>query len=80
MHPPLGRPHPRCQEFIETLNQCHINNNFAKFWGACNDSKAAMDSCFREEKVARAKINRERAKIREEKFNQLLLREKNEKK
>ena len=80
MHPPLGRPYPRCQELIEALNQCHLNNNYAKFWGACNDSKAAMDNCFREEKEARAKLNRAKAKIREEKFNQFLMNEQSEKK
>jgi hypothetical protein len=50
MHPPLDRPHPDCGLLIEALKACHTANPYAKFWGECNDAKALMDRCFREEK------------------------------
>ena len=49
MHPPLDRPHPECQEEIIGLRDCHATENKLKFW-ACNDVKAKLDKCFREEK------------------------------
>ena len=50
MHPPLGRPHPECQKQVKQLVSCHENNPFKKYFGACNDHKAALDWCFRKEK------------------------------
>ena len=49
MHPPLDRPHPRCQDEINGLRECHATGNKLKFW-ACNEVKAKLDKCFREEK------------------------------
>jgi len=49
MHPPLDRPHPRCQEEINCLRDCHANGSKLKFW-ECNEVKAKLDKCFREEK------------------------------
>ena len=49
MHPPLDRPHPRCQEEINDLRECHATRNNFKFW-ACNEVKAKLDKCFKEEK------------------------------
>jgi COX assembly protein 2 len=49
MHPPLDRPHPRCQEEINGLRECHKTGNKLKFW-ACNDVKTKLDQCFKVEK------------------------------
>lgn len=49
MHPPLDRPHPRCQEAIDGLRNCHAEASKLKFW-ACNEVKAKLDRCFKEEK------------------------------
>ena len=62
MHPPLDKPHPSCQAVIEALRLCHEANPRMKFLGSCNDEKAALDQCFRDEKQARRRANREAAK------------------
>jgi len=49
MHPPLERPHPKCQKEIEEIKNCHDTNSKLKFW-ACNDFKYALDRCFKAEK------------------------------
>lgn len=49
MHPPLDRPHPRCQDQINSLRECHAAGNKLKFW-ACNEVKSNLDKCFKEEK------------------------------
>eukprot|EP00536_Pseudo-nitzschia_multiseries_P003341 jgi/Psemu1/301920/fgenesh1_kg.51_\ len=49
MHPPLDRPHPRCQAEINGLRECHSTSSKLRFW-ACNDVKAQLDKCFRVEK------------------------------
>lgn len=49
MHPPLDRPHPECQLEIIDYRDCHATASKLKFW-ACNDAKAKLDRCFREEK------------------------------
>ncbi|KAG7379361.1 hypothetical protein PHYPSEUDO_008717 [Phytophthora pseudosyringae] len=51
MHAPLDRPHPDCQTEIKALLECHENNPYAKFFGACGDIKTALDWCFKEEKI-----------------------------
>ncbi|OWZ02784.1 hypothetical protein PHMEG_00025590 [Phytophthora megakarya] len=50
MHTPLDRPHPDCQTEIKALLECHDENPYAKFFGACGEIKTALDICFREEK------------------------------
>lgn len=47
MHPPLFQPHPLCEGEVKSLVQCHEEHYVAKFWGACNDAKYALDMCFR---------------------------------
>lgn len=49
MHPPLDRPHPDCQAEIDALRHCHATSSKLKFW-ACNEVKAQLDVCFKEEK------------------------------
>jgi len=50
MHPPLDRPHPMCQEEINSFKECHATNSKLKFW-ACNEIKFAMDKCLKKEKL-----------------------------
>ena len=38
---------------VEALEQCHREHPIAKWWGACNEAKIALDKCF---KVGRAKV------------------------
>ncbi|CAM9250482.1 unnamed protein product [Discosporangium mesarthrocarpum] len=68
MHPPLRKPHPNCQAVIDTLVACHEEHPYGKFWGNCNDAKAALDKCFVEEKEERRKNNLRKAREFEEKF------------
>jgi len=49
MHPPLDRPHPDCEDIVQSLKSCH-DDGWKKYVGACNDIKVKMDQCFREEK------------------------------
>jgi len=49
MHPPLDRPHPRCQEEINGLRECHRTTSKLQFW-ACNDVKITLDQCLKKEK------------------------------
>jgi COX assembly mitochondrial protein 2 len=64
MHPPLSRPHPDCQEDIQKLNVCH--SNWRKFLGECNDIKASLDACLKEEKKALLRdLNKNWAQVRQ---------------
>ena len=62
MHPPLYRPHPKCAALVDALVECHDSNVYGKFWGACNDQKAAMDACFKAEKDEKRRENLRRAR------------------
>jgi COX assembly protein 2 len=51
MHPPLDRPHPGCEATIQALRECHATAGWRQYLiGACNDTKFALDRCFRDEK------------------------------
>lgn len=50
MHPPLERPHPKCQEIIEALNLCHAQKYSKIIFWKCNETKYQLDKCFKEEK------------------------------
>mmetsp|Transcript_35654 Transcript_35654/g.110395 ORF Transcript_35654/g.110395 Transcript_35654/m.110395 type:complete len:85 (-) Transcript_35654:126-380(-) len=70
MHPPLYRPHPRCEDIVAALVKCHDENPSAKFWGACNDAKAAMDACFKLEKDEKRRANLAKARAFDERRRQ----------
>ena len=72
MHPPLDRPHPSCEEMVQALKNCHSDNVYAKFWGACNEPKALMDKCFREEKERARSANLVKARAFDRKFEAYL--------
>ena len=42
---------PVALQTIEALVRCHSDRPVAKFWGACNEQKWALDACLREEKA-----------------------------
>jgi hypothetical protein len=44
--PPSPPPQTKIQ-VIDALLLCHAENPYAKFMGACNDQKVALDQCFR---------------------------------
>jgi hypothetical protein len=48
MHPPLAG-HPMCRKVILELDKCHKERTVAKFFGACNAERAAVDACLQEE-------------------------------
>ena len=72
MHPPLERPHPDCQAAIAALVLCHEERYVAKWVGACNDAKAALDECFRREKEAKRDANLVKARDFDRRFEQYL--------
>ncbi|KAK1858449.1 hypothetical protein I4F81_001054 [Pyropia yezoensis] len=62
MHPHLApHLHPSCQEAILALTACHEDHPLAKFFGACNAAKAALDSCLADEYLIRREMNSEAA-------------------
>lgn len=70
MHPPLHRPHPECEAFVEALTKCHKDHPYAKFAGVCSNTKAALDICFRAEKHNTRSANIEKARSFEARFQE----------
>ncbi|PPQ89102.1 hypothetical protein CVT25_006473 [Psilocybe cyanescens] len=71
MHAQLSDKKLVCQEFIEALEKCHANG-WTKFLGACNQNKDDLNHCLRTERLARTKVNSEKAKARRVKTDQAL--------
>ncbi|CAK9782568.1 UPF0287-domain-containing protein [Cutaneotrichosporon oleaginosum] len=69
MHAPLGVPERQiaCADLIQALEECHARGTIAKFFGACNDQKLALNMCLRKERVDRTTRNREASKERNRK-------------
>lgn len=66
----------QCQEAIQDLKMCHKQRSFAKFLGACNDVKAALDKCLSDEYLVRREINAAKAKKEKERLRRTLQEEK----
>ncbi|KAJ1833303.1 Respiratory chain complex assembly or maintenance protein [Coemansia sp. RSA 2711] len=50
MHPALAdHLNPGCIELVERLNTCHVEHNWAKFFGKCNALSEALNRCLGEE-------------------------------
>ncbi|ETV96113.1 hypothetical protein H310_10750 [Aphanomyces invadans] len=62
MHSSLDKPHPECQAIVDALRECHAENPYGKFVGACNDMKAALNECFAKENAFRRKVNMDKAR------------------
>ena len=71
MHPPLFKPHPRCEEVVQALVACHEKHPVAKFFGECNEFKVALDRCFVEEKEERRRANMRAARAERERYEEL---------
>eukprot|EP00981_Chlorochromonas_danica_P015078 scaffold10372_cov243-Ochromonas_danica.AAC.3 len=67
MHPPLFRPHPLCEKLLVA---CHEEHKFGKWFGACNDDKAALDRCFKMEKEIKRKGNMDVAREFDNRFEE----------
>ena len=63
MHPPLYQAHPLCAKEVEAFTACHKENPWAKFANVCGDAEAAMNACFKEEKVLRRQLNKEKGPV-----------------
>mmetsp|Transcript_17762 Transcript_17762/g.35052 ORF Transcript_17762/g.35052 Transcript_17762/m.35052 type:complete len:85 (+) Transcript_17762:146-400(+) len=78
MHPPLDRPHPYCQHVIDALRNCHEENPYKKFFGVCNEPKAALDKCFKAEKEVIRKANADKARESRKRFEERLAKDRAE--
>ena len=54
------------------MESCHTNNPYLKFFGECNDAKAALDMCFREEKQKKRRKNMEKAREDERRWERVM--------
>ncbi|CDH52026.1 predicted protein [Lichtheimia corymbifera JMRC:FSU:9682] len=62
MHPPLAaHKHQGCLEAIQALEECHQAGLFNRFSGACNDTKAKLDQCLKEEFLVQRAANKGKA-------------------
>ena len=59
---------PFSPQTIQALITCHADHPWAKFWGACNEQKWALDRCFRAEKAIKRKKNLEKARREQERL------------
>ncbi|KJE91810.1 hypothetical protein CAOG_02893 [Capsaspora owczarzaki ATCC 30864] len=66
VHPSLSEHlhNDECNNVIQQLHQCHSTHSVAKFWGACNDLKNALDDCLGREFEVRRLRNLEEARER----------------
>eukprot|EP01032_Pedospumella_encystans_P010277 gene10277-12029_t len=62
MHPPLFKDHPDCKHVVDDLVRCHQEKSIAKFFGACNEQKFALDRCFKDEKNVKRAENLAKAR------------------
>lgn len=58
----------KCQEAILQLEKCHRDHPIRRFFGICNDAKAALDKCFSDEYLVRRELNAEKARQDQERL------------
>ncbi|KAL5021953.1 hypothetical protein ScPMuIL_001108 [Solemya velum] len=66
MHPDLSTHlhSDECNKIIQAYSQCHVDNPWKKFLGACNELDREMNACIKREREDRRKANKELAKER----------------
>lgn len=73
MHPTLSdHLHPGCESVIRILSECHADNPFRKFLGACNGAKAALDRCLADEYLVRRELNAEKSRAEKQRLRERL--------
>ncbi|XP_014679457.1 PREDICTED: COX assembly mitochondrial protein 2 homolog [Priapulus caudatus] len=77
MHPDLSSHlhTDECNEMIKQLSQCHVDNKYKKFLGACNDFKRAMDRCLKNERETNRRENLRKAREKQAVTKQNILKE-----
>ncbi|OCH95651.1 UPF0287-domain-containing protein [Obba rivulosa] len=71
MHPQLtSDKRIACKDLIEALEACHAQG-WSRFTGACNQTKHDLNMCLRKERIERTARNREGAKVRRQKVEQV---------
>ncbi|KAA8496486.1 COX assembly mitochondrial protein 2-like [Porphyridium purpureum] len=71
MHPNLAlHIHPVCQEFILALQECHAENKYLKYVGACNDVRLELDRCLKQESRVRRELNLQAAREEKERVRE----------
>ncbi|KAK9507683.1 hypothetical protein O3M35_007484 [Rhynocoris fuscipes] len=67
MHPDLSSHlhTDECNILIKKLEECHKNNSFGKFLGACNDFHRDVYKCLMNEREMNRKKNAEEARRRQ---------------
>lgn len=80
MHPNLATHlhGEECREIIAQLYNCHAENPYRKFIGACNDFKRALNRCLQKEYEVKQKESFQ-ASIERKKRYQKMMREENSK-
>ncbi|KAJ2161917.1 Respiratory chain complex assembly or maintenance protein [Coemansia sp. RSA 552] len=66
MHPALAdHLNPGCIDLVEKLNHCHVEHNWAKFFGKCNALSEALNRCLGAEFEVRRKEQLVKARARQ---------------
>ena len=68
---PLTQYVPGCEEVMALLDECHAQGFMHKVFGGCNDAKTAVNKCLRAERLERTARNREIAKEKRKKIEQI---------
>jgi COX assembly protein 2 len=62
---------PECNELIDALQKCHVEQPFKKFLGACNEINSAMLRCLKEERLEKRRANFEKSSYKKIRDKQL---------